>query len=40
VAAFIMNRPEEERQLAPALIEGGRRVSPATLMEKDQIGLS
>lgn len=33
VAAFIMNRPDEERQLAPAWIEDGRRVSPAALVD-------
>lgn len=34
MAAFVMNRPDEERQLAPVWIEDGHRVSAATLTDE------
>jgi NADPH-dependent 2,4-dienoyl-CoA reductase/sulfur reductase-like enzyme len=34
VAAFIMNRPDEERQLAPTWIKNGRRVSQQALADE------
>jgi len=36
VAAFTMNRPDEERNVAPQWIESGQSVSPATLADASQ----
>jgi NADPH-dependent 2,4-dienoyl-CoA reductase/sulfur reductase-like enzyme len=36
VAAFVMNRPEEEREVAPKWIEKGHEVSPAALADETQ----
>lgn len=36
VAAFVMNRPEEEREVAPKWIEKGHEVSPAVLADETQ----
>jgi hypothetical protein len=36
VAAFAMNRPEEERDVAPRWIEARQRVSPARLRDASQ----
>jgi NADPH-dependent 2,4-dienoyl-CoA reductase/sulfur reductase-like enzyme len=36
VAAFVMNRPDEERELAPQWIEAGQEVDPALLRQADE----
>jgi NADPH-dependent 2,4-dienoyl-CoA reductase/sulfur reductase-like enzyme len=36
LAAFTMNRPDEERNVAPQWIESGQRVSPAVLKDVSQ----
>ncbi len=35
LAAFIMNRPEEEREMAPEWIKSGRKLSPRWLQEAE-----
>jgi NADPH-dependent 2,4-dienoyl-CoA reductase/sulfur reductase-like enzyme len=34
LAAFVMNRPEEERQLAPKWIKAGKQLTPTTLSDR------
>jgi hypothetical protein len=36
VAAFAMNRPDEEREVAPKWIESKKRVTPAKLTDASQ----
>jgi hypothetical protein len=36
LAAFVMNRPDEERQVAPEWIKSSQTVSPERLSDKNR----